>query len=484
MQYQPLPHSARETLDWLLQMEEFTAARPLIEVLARLLPPDNPEASDFIASAWMRSKHYANAVRQARHTLKLLPTATGAKFNLAKCLNSAALPAEAEYYMRQVVEESPGWVDPKIDLAVYIAAQGRNDEAMQMLLSILENIDPHDANIDVVRFNLGWHFLRLGQFKKGIRYLGLGRRLRIWGAFGRQYMKPSIDEHTDVSGKTVMVVGEGGAGDEIINARFAANIEARGGRVVWITGQGFEGVLRRTPGISAVLPQAEMAGVKYDYWAPAMDLPRLLDLDYPDLGRPAYIAADPAVVARWQQHIPHRPGRLRVGLRWQGNQLYEQDLMRSVPFAQLADLTAVDGIDFYSLQRDAGAEERPHDSPVVDLAPLLRTWDDTAAAIHHLDLVISSCTSVPHLAAAMGKPTWVLCPINAYYVWAMPGTSSPWYPQVTLFRQVRNKCWDEPLSELKTHLARWAHEGAGDLQHKVDSKASGMHATRDTSLSG
>lgn len=278
----------------------------LLGVLTRLLPLDNPEASDFVASAWMRSKHYANAVRQARHTLKLLPTATGAKFNLAKCLNSAALPAEAEYYMRQVVEESPSWVDPKIDLAVYIAGQGRNNEAMQLLLSILDNIDPRDANIDVVRFNLGWHFLRLGQFKKGIRYLGLGRRLRIWGAFGRQYTKPCLDENTDVRGKTVMVVGEGGAGDEIINLRFAANIAARGGHVVWISGQGFERLIRNTPGVGTILPQSQMAEVHYDYWAPAMDLPRLLDLDYPDLGRPAYIQADPAVIERWRQHIRKR----------------------------------------------------------------------------------------------------------------------------------------------------------------------------------
>lgn len=462
MTHQPLPYSARETLDWLIDLEEFTAARALIEVLAQRLPPDHPEASDFLASVWMRNKSYGKAAAQAAHTLRLVPDQTGAKFNLAKCLNAAARPEEAEHYMRQVVSESPSWVDPKIDLAVYIAAQGRNDEAMELLLSILETIDPADRNRDVVRFNLGWHYIRRGQFKKGIRYLGLGRELRIWGARGARYPRPCLEDGGNVHGKTVLLVGEGGAGDEIINLRFAQTIADRGGRAIWVSSQGLTSLFRRTPGLTQAIPRAELDATAYDLWAPAMDLPRILDLDTPELDRGAYVRPDPELVAQWRSIIPRRPGRLRVGLRWQGNQLYEQDLMRAVPFAQLATLTDIPGIDFYSLQRDSGVEERPADSPVVDLAGRLQTWEDTAAAVANLDLVISTCTSVPHLAAAMGTRTWILCPLNAYYVWAQPGERSPWYPDsVTLFRQRRPRHWDEPLAMLRARLAALAAEQRG-----------------------
>jgi hypothetical protein len=129
--------------------------------------------------------------------------------------------------------------------------------------------------------------------------------------------------------------------------------------------------------------------------------------------------------------------------------------MRAIPFKLLEQLTDIEGIDFFSLQRDEGSEELPATSPVFNLGPNLETWEDTAAAITHLDLVISSCTSVPHLSAALGKPTWVISPLSGYYIWATPGDTSPWYPSVRLFRQSTFNDWSTPLASVRQHLIQF-----------------------------
>jgi sulfotransferase len=106
----------------------------------------------------------------------------------------------------------------------------------------------------------------------------------------------------------------------------------------------------------------------------------------------------------------------------------------------------------YSLQRDSDIRDLPES--VVDLQNQIVTWDDTAAAIANLDLVITSCTSVAHLAAAMGKETWIIVPILPYHVWALPGERSPWYDSVRLFRQEVFGNWDAPLQKVKAELLK------------------------------
>jgi hypothetical protein len=444
-----VPAALRETIDWLLSVEDFGTVRSLLGTLSRFLPESDPLACDFVASVLLRAKCYKEAASVAERTVALLPESIEARFNAAKCLAASGRPDAAERLIREVIAGRPDWIEARIDLAVYVARQGRLDEAKEALEALLAIVPADDRNHDVLRFNLGWHRLRYGDFKTGMKMLGAGRRLRIWGAMAQTHPRPMLNVGTDLHAKTVLLCGEGGAGDEMINVRFAQVIAARGGRVLWQGRAGLATLFARAPGVSAVVTDAGPPAC--DYWAPCMDLPRLLDLDLQEVPSAAYLSPDPSLAAHWRKRLP--PGRrLKVGIRWRGNHLYEQDLARAVPFSLLEELTKLRGVTVYSLQRDEGSEERPPDSRVVDLGPELRTWEDTAAAIAQLDLVVSSCTSVPHLAAAMGKPVWLFCPINPYYIWATPGDLSPWYPRVRLFRQTRLGDWTGPFSDLRARL--------------------------------
>ena len=77
---------------------------------------------------------------------------------------------------------------------------------------------------------------------------------------------------------------------------------------------------------------------------------------------------------------------------------------------------------------------------------------DTAALIEACDVIVSVDTAVAHLAAALGKPTWILLPYNADWRWLATGNTSPWYPSVTLLRQSKFGEWDDVMHQLADKL--------------------------------
>lgn len=141
----------------------------------------------------------------------------------------------------------------------------------------------------------------------------------------------------------------------------------------------------------------------------------------------------------------------KVGIRWSGNPKFEHQQFRIFPPEYLIDLHKYDQIQFYSLQRDNDIKELPEQ--ITDLQHLIISWEDTCAAIANLDLVITSCTSIAHVSAAMGKPTWVVVPILPYHVWAYGDQHSPWYPTTTkIYRQTEFSSWNQPFEQVENDL--------------------------------
>ena len=178
-------------------------------------------------------------------------------------------------------------------------------------------------------------------------------------------------------------------------------------------------------------------GVLHDYYLPAMSAPLALGYEQSDMQGDQYITL-PAV-----DYIQGR-----IGLRWQGNPLYEHATKRLFPSDLLFD--AVKGHDCISLQKGEGEERRPK---WVKEVPL-NTWIDTAKAIASCELVITSCTAVAHIAGSMGIPTWTIIPMVPYYLWTYPGSETPYYNSMTLFRQETIKDWEAPFEKIKMKLIK------------------------------
>jgi hypothetical protein len=292
-------------------------------------------------------------------------------------------------------------------------------------------------------FNRGWYRLREDKLLEGEQLLYRGR---IESVFGNPKPSTPTPEWDGVSKGTVMLCLEGGLGDQIHGARYAEYIMEKGCDVIIACSGPIATLLRKIKGVKAVIQHEAVFGVVHDYWTPSMSTVVPLKLEYKDIKGAAYINK-PDVE-------PHYG--MRIGIRWQGSTVFEHEQHRLFPPELMFNALKGTNAEFISLQRDDGAEFCPS---WVKTVPL-NTWEDTRNAIASCDLVISSCTSVAHLSAAMGVQTWIAVPILPYYLWAKEGDTSPWYDSVTLFRQEAFGDWTGPFEKINLKLAEMQRKQA------------------------
>ncbi len=244
-----------------------------------------------------------------------------------------------------------------------------------------------------------------------------------------------------LTGKTLLVTAEQGFGDMIQHARFLAALEGCGGTVILECHNGLERLLAQAKGVDQTLSLVtDGAFPPCDFTIPLVSLPLVLGCDRAFLeGSVPYLPTPPALVTR---ELLTPPGtRLKVGLTWASRrahgEVYSRRMLnrRSCTLEQMAQLGEAEGVALFSLQKGEVAEHLATAShPITDLSPHLTDFQQTAAAIAALDLVITVDTSVAHLAGAMGKPVWILlAPGQIDYRWG-EGSQSAWYPHARLYR--------------------------------------------------
>jgi Glycosyltransferase family 9 (heptosyltransferase) len=177
-----------------------------------------------------------------------------------------------------------------------------------------------------------------------------------------------------------------------------------------------------------------------------------------------YLHPDPEKLSRWRAALGGaRP--LKVGVVWAGNPRHKGDRQRSLSAEAALPRLVMPGVQLYSLQKEPRAEDAPVltalGDDIIDLAPALNDFSDTAAAVAALDLVVAVDTSVAHLAGALGRPVWMLTPYALDWRWLREREDSPWYPTMRLFRQRAPREWDDPLLHISAALAILAASADG-----------------------
>ncbi|MDT7951650.1 MAG: tetratricopeptide repeat protein [Acetobacteraceae bacterium] len=260
-----------------------------------------------------------------------------------------------------------------------------------------------------------------------------------------------------LDGKRIVIVAEQGLGDAIMFARYAAVLAERGAIVSIACDQRLISLLKQAPGVSAAFAKARsMPG--FDLWVDQMSLPFLCKTTLETIPSPLpYLSAGPERAARWRARLPAPDGRRRVGLVWAGNPLHSNDANRSCPaplFRGITDHPAVAGV---SLQVGSAAGQAPAIG-LQDWSSQLTDYAETAGLIANLDLVISVDTSVAHLAAAMGKPTWIMLPHCPEWRWLRGRDDTPWHRCVRLFRQPSPRDWDSVVGAVQAALSAPAEQ--------------------------
>jgi hypothetical protein len=264
-------------------------------------------------------------------------------------------------------------------------------------------------------------------------------------------------------GRAVLVHDEGGFGDTLQFVRYVPALVARGARVVLRVQAPLVRLIRRSmPGVTTVLPRGA-ALPPYDLQCPMMSLPHAFGTVLETVpGDTPYLTPCPEAVRHWRSRLAAAGGghRLHVGLVWAGEprpgmrQVQAMDRRRSLTLARFAPLAGVPGVRFVNLQfgAAAGAAQPPPGMDLFDPMAEMTDFDDTAALVASLDLVISVDTAVAHLAGALGRPVWVLSRYDACWRWLAGRRDSPWYPGMRLYRQPHPGDWDCVLAEVVRDL--------------------------------
>ena len=200
----------------------------------------------------------------------------------------------------------------------------------------------------------------------------------------------------------------------------------------------------------------------FDVHVPLLSLARILDTRLETIPHNVpYLFADPTLVTRWREKLSSITG-LRIGINWHGREGHLLAQRRDLPLDRLAALGQVPGVRLISLQKGAGQNELARHSILHlgdDVDTVHGAFMDTAAVMMNLDLVITSDTSVAHLAGALGVPVWVGLPFAPDWRWLLERSDSPWYPTMRLFRQKPRGDWQSVLSEMTAALPNGGSRG-------------------------
>ena len=309
--------------------------------------------------------------------------------------------------------------------------------------------------------SLSHALLLAGDFVRGWRVFEtrFGRR-HIYGDWPQlPHGLPKWDGKRAINGHLI-VAAEGGLGDALQFVRYGKLLKQAGLRAILVCHKRLVALLQSCAYFEAVIPFGAPPPGTANAWFPLMSLPLLVGTELATIPREVpYLQADPRRVAAWAGVAGSNPA-LNVGIAWQGRPNMEVGNLRgrSVPVKEFMPLLSIPNVTLFSLQKGPGIEQLQS----VDFASRLVVppnldsgadgFLDTAALMMHLDLIITSDTSIAHLAGALGRPVWLALNYSCEWRWLLNRRDSPWYPTMKLFRQPTQGRWDAVFSAIACEL--------------------------------
>ncbi len=434
--------------------------------LARLKPPLPP----------------ALVIRQFRACLDLTPGDDRLRLGFAGFLLDIDQPAQAEQVLTDALETAAchhlhGMARAEQDqfpasIASFEAAVALNPEAaaswsnLGMVLKVEGRfsaaIAAHDRAVALepgnkrFRVNRAVALLKAGQWEPAWR--DYEARLALTGApaLAPDRLMPSLRPGDSLQGVTILALHEDGFGDTLQFLRYLPMLAERGARVVAWVPDPLTRLMRTVPGVAEVVRDQQRVPAQ-DFVCPMFSLPRVFGTTPETIPLVPVLTADMALQHRWAERLP--TGGLRAGLVWAGQArpalpgFGTLDRRRSAGLAAFAPVFDVPGVTFVNLQAGPAARQvRPPGCSFADPMPDVADFADTAAIIAGLDVVVSVDTSVVHLAGLMGKPVFLLDRYDGCWRWLSERQDSPWYPNLTIFRQDQPGDWAGVMAEVAASL--------------------------------
>lgn len=322
-------------------------------------------------------------------------------------------------------------------------------------IPFLEHAVVLEPNNVTARFNLAVSHLLMGNYEKGWPAYEARWNYEHLAGTEPKYAQPRW-QGQDLSGKTILVVGEQGHGDCIQFVRFVFNLHVLGAKIKLQVTDGLIPLLSRSEIISQVGGYDSDMG-EFDYWVPIMSIPGILGITLGNLPSvQSYLHADPVLQQQWLERLGPKH-RMRVGISWSGRRDSWLNQHKGIPFPVILEMIRSNPeYKWINLQADTTDDEAAAlaDAGVTMFPGAIQHFGDTAALMMHLDIVIGVDTAVSHLAGALGRPVWIM--LNQFAVdwrWLLNQDSSPWYATARLFRQPARDDWASVTKKVAQFLS-------------------------------
>lgn len=465
--------SLEPILTFLDKVNETELANEVAEVFGK--HAQSFQQFDDVSKTFFKIKNYDRSIYYGERALSIASTPQEMyiiRSNLVNVYNHNNAPEKALRYIKaneSVLEHDN---DRDFEKAYSYFLSNRKTEAAALLRSKLNDSTLTEEQRVKLDFNLGTYDLIEGNFQKGLKgFLVDGEKMGIHNTqtFMNQNTKTyGLPKWNGMvkPGMNLLIIAEAGIGDEIINVRFVEKVQSYGINCIWLSMESRVDlmdlfVLNGVPAVKSI-DEVSKDFLQNAVYIPSMQLPIALNSKVEDLWSKHYLPNTfQEYDDKWYDIIHYEkkwtvPGnRLKIGVRYRGSGLYDQDLHRSIPLEQMYNAIKESGIDadIFSIQKDEGIEELDQFDDIIPLHDKLESLKDLFSAIKQLDIIITSCTSCAHIAAAMGKRVYIIVPISCYYTWCQPGDKTNWYgDNVTVLYQKTPRSWKEPLEQVSKLL--------------------------------
>ena len=402
------------------------------------------------------------ALVMLRRALNLAPHQAETWSNLGLVLWRLGRIEEAGEALQRAVDLYPDRATFHGNLGVFCSAVDRARDASSHLLEAAR-LDPNNVT---PLWDHALLYLRHGDWARGLKEYDIRRKHK--GPKLYPEMPVPLWRGEDLNGKTLYVQGEQGIGDRFLFSRYLSWIKETWPdcKILVSLYDPMTNIFWEFRHLVEFLPQGVPYPKDLDYAAFLCSLPEMHG------STPDTVPPDPGFlrkridIARNDTKVnlptPALPS-LKVGICWTGNpeQIRNQD--RSIPLDLLMPLQEDPRIALYSFQVGPGQKDidrlHAHDL-ICDLSSSLEKegWVGTGLAMMEMDLMLTVCTSIAHLAGALGVPTWTILCSDPYWPWGRQGDTTPWYPHMYLYRQTRLGDWKPVLSEVRSALSSLADE--------------------------
>ena len=464
----------------LYQEGRFVEAEIVLNQLVKV-DPENLDALELIGLVKHGQKQYEEAAEYFQNVIDKDPERSESHNNISLCFSCLGKVEESIEHAKRAIEIDPEKHYYYTNLAIQYKQADQNELSLETFARGME-IKPDDAGAWA---NLGSTYGHMKQLDKAIEcydkavsydpsldsaYVDRGYAKCLCGKFSegwedlnhRMAYFPPVesfkktynwdklwDGEQSLVGKTIVIWCEQGVGDLIQFSRFLPELKKEGCRILLHTPDPLLSLFRANDFADEI--EETFADADYDYHCSIMNLPWLLNI--PDRN----LVPRGLLKINKDADLDQYSDVFKIGITWAGNPRHPSDQKRSTKLANFQDIHAIPGVKLFNLQKDLRARAYSNAPEPVDLAegcdnmniidtsPFLEDFEDTAAIISKMDMMITVDTVILHIAASLGVPTLGLLHFNPDWRWTIEGEDTIWYPNVKLLRQPTKGDWEAPF---------------------------------------